>query len=125
MRTKNYEAILHKHIYSLLSAQLNVYDEVPDTVQFPFVRIGEPDAIGELTKNVGSNRIDFTIHVFSNYKGKKEVYNLVETVVNLLNSLEAVVNEVRVLVLGYDIIYQEEDEDVKHAIIKLHTQIYE
>lgn len=126
MRTKNFEAIIHKGIYDLLKTQYsNVYDTLPDNVNFPFITIGEPDVSGELAKNLGSSTVRLDIHLFSNYKGKKEIYGMVENVITLLNSLETTITEIKVLFMGYDIIYQEEDEGIKHAIIRLNLSAFE
>ena len=123
-RTLQHEAEIHKALYAFLQSVGNVYDAVPENPQFPFLVIGDPEVSEGEVKDVGNNYIVFPIHIFSRYRGKKEVYSLVQDVLQILPLLEAI-NNLRAVIIGYDIFYQNEDDEVKHAIIRVKIKSFE
>lgn len=84
---------LQTAIYNRLSAQLNVpvYDAVPQAVDagdnsaFPYVTIGD-DSSGEFDTDtsVGFDT-DCTIHVWSRYRGRREVKEIQQAIYNALH----------------------------------------
>ena len=85
---------LQKAIYSTLNgsvtgmggASVSVYDDIPENTSYPYVVIGE-----ETTANNGSVTLDgvehtLTIHAWSQYRGRREIKEIMESVYSLLHN---------------------------------------
>jgi hypothetical protein len=53
-----------------------VFDYVPEGTAFPYIRIGEPTATPMVTKTTHGEEVAVVIHVWSQYRGKTEAYNI-------------------------------------------------
>lgn len=53
-----------------------VYDFVPDDAPYPYIVIGEPRTDPFTVKNSDIVDVFITLHIWSNYKGKKEAYDI-------------------------------------------------
>lgn len=63
-----------------------IYDHVPDNgAAFPYVTIGESTAIPFDTKDTLGSEDIISIHVWSRYKGKKEVKQILGEIYNALH----------------------------------------
>lgn len=69
--------------YSPLTAL--VYDEVPASAVFPYVVLGEVTTTPFDTNDSTGEEQTITIHVWSEYRGKKEVKQIQEHIYNALN----------------------------------------
>lgn len=74
---------LQKAIFQRLSSDVTlsgvvtgVFDHVPENQPYPYVVIGEPNELPFDTKTSFGEEISLVIHVWSNYPGKKEAYNI-------------------------------------------------
>ena len=52
-----------------------VFDDVPEGTAYPYVVIGEETAIPMGAKDVDAHEHTLTIHVWSQYRGRKEIKN--------------------------------------------------
>lgn len=74
---------------SALSAIINgVYDDVPEGTGFPYVVIGEDTAT-----NIGTNTVDalehtLTLHVWSQYRGRKEAKQIMSRIYEILHNAD-------------------------------------
>lgn len=84
---------LQTAIYSRLNSQLNVpiYDAVPqavdagDNTAFPYVTIGD-DSAGEFDTDTSNGfDTDCTIHVWSRYRGRREVKEIQQAIYDALH----------------------------------------
>lgn len=123
IRNINHEAEIHKALFSILNPLYPTYDALPTTPNYPFIVLGEPETSNGDVKNIGSSQVTFNIHLFSNYHGKKEIYQMVQDVITAINNLDA--TPIKIILLGYDVFYQNEQDEVKHAIIRLRLKTYE
>lgn len=74
---------LQKALYQRLSSDLalsalvaGVFDAVSEDQPYPYVVIGEPAALPFESKSTFGEQIDMVIHVWSDYAGKKEAYEI-------------------------------------------------
>lgn len=75
-----------KEIFSILSAlPYNVYDEVPQEPSNPHIRIDYAYELDNGGKNYDSITYFQYIHVFSTYKGRKEVMQISDEVIEALS----------------------------------------
>jgi hypothetical protein len=79
-------ALLQKAIYDALIAAspvsalvgARIYDRVPPSVVFPFIRIGEDQLVDDSTSCFTGFEIFSTVHVFSRAVGRVEAKNILE-----------------------------------------------
>lgn len=67
------------------SVGTRVYDHVPDSPTFPFVTVGESTAIPFDTKDLTGMEQTVTLHVWSRYRGRKEVKDIMAAAYDVLN----------------------------------------
>lgn len=53
-----------------------IYDYVPDDAPYPYIVIGEPRTDPFAVKNSDVVDVYITLHIWSNYKGKKQAYDI-------------------------------------------------
>jgi len=53
-----------------------VFDYVPEGTVFPYIRIGEPTVTPQVTKTTYGEQVSVVIHAWSQYRGKKEAYDI-------------------------------------------------
>lgn len=53
-----------------------IYDYVPDDAPYPYIVIGEPRTDSFGIKNSDIVDVFITLHIWSNYRGKKEAYDI-------------------------------------------------
>lgn len=79
---------IQKLIYDKLAALgYTVYDYVIEDASFPYIRLGVTDSSKNNTKTTKGKKIKQYIDVFSNYKGSKEVKEITDKIVNILDGL--------------------------------------
>jgi Protein of unknown function (DUF3168) len=81
----------HKAIFSRLSGDTalsqkvtGVYDKVPENTPFPYVVIGSPNPSPLETKSSYGENIPWVLHCYSTYNGKKEVYEILNLMLQAL-----------------------------------------
>lgn len=74
---------LQTALYKRLSADpalkelvTGVFDAVPEEQPYPYVVIGEPSVLPLESKSTFGEQIDMVIHVWSDYAGKKEAFEI-------------------------------------------------
>lgn len=71
---------------SALSGMITgVYDDVPEGTGFPYVVIGDDTAINIGSKTVDALEHTLTLHVWSQYRGRKEVKEIMSRVYEVLH----------------------------------------
>lgn len=82
---------VQKALYQKLQAYestigAKTYDFVPDDVQMPFITIGNTitEDIGNKTQD--DTKIEMQINIWSEYKGKYQINNIAERIINLITS---------------------------------------
>ena len=84
---------LQKAIYSTLSgsvtgidgASVSVYDDVPEGTAYPYVVIGEETSANDGTKDIDAVEYTLTLHVWSQYRGRREIKEIMQSVYDLLH----------------------------------------
>ena len=84
---------LQKAIYSALSgsvtgidgASVSVYDDVPEGTAYPYVVIGEETSANDGTKDIDAVEYTLTLHVWSQYRGRREIKEIMQSVYDLLH----------------------------------------
>lgn len=98
---------------------------MPENVQVPYVAIGNPTLTDWGTKEFDGEEITFTLHVWSSYNGKQEVYEIFKLILEVFG-------EPIELGDGFDLDFQRREymdvvEDnltgQKHGVIRLRFKI--
>ena len=78
----------HKALYEFLSSNIEtpVYDYVPQDAALPFVTLGAVNVEDKSTKSEDMTHVTVQIHLWSDYKGRYEINNLAEEIINLLGN---------------------------------------
>jgi hypothetical protein len=76
---------LDKAVYDRLSLALSrssipIYDDVPDNAKYPYVVMGEGSEEPELSTLSTLSRNTQTIHIWSKYRGNKEVCGIIDII---------------------------------------------
>ena len=81
---------IQKQIYETLSRKYKVVDIPEENITLPFVRIAECNYTVEKIK--GSNKKCYNIiqelHIWSDYEGKREINELIDTIVDLVEEID-------------------------------------
>lgn len=113
---------IQKAVYERLTDQLNVpvYDDVPQNTKLPYVTIGEDDSEAWDTDDSLGLDTDITIHVWSEYAGRKEAKELMGQIYNALNRHELVVDGMHTVdcIFEYQDIFLDPDGVTRHGVIR-------
>jgi len=101
-----------------------VFDAVKENQAYPYVMIGEPKALPFDTKNTFGEEISIVIHVWSDYTGKKEAYDILNACLKALSykldiqGFELLKAERREMTVFDDI-----NPDIKHGVLRMRYTI--
>jgi len=122
---------LQTAIYKLLKSSVlltekvsGVFDAVPENQPYPYVVIGSPFTNPFDTKVTNGEEINLTIHVWSDYNGKKECYELLNICQQLLNYRHDVTNFkiLRIDRKGTQV-FDDIDPRIRHGVLNLRYTI--
>jgi len=63
----------------------DVYDFVPESTAFPYVKIGEQTMVDDGTKDKKGSDFTLEVHTFSRYRGSVEIKNIMSVVYDILH----------------------------------------
>ena len=64
-----------------------IYDEVPQGSAYPYIEIGDETTIDGGVKDKDGQEFTQTIHIWSRYRGSKEVKEIAERIYTLLHNV--------------------------------------
>ena len=109
-------------IFTRLNDQLStpVYDDVPQNSAFPYIVIGDDTSI-PFDDDCGAGfESTITLHVWSIYKGRKEVKDILGSIYNALHLYDLSINNGYTVLCTFD--YQETfldpDGETRHGVIR-------
>ena len=70
-----------------------VFDYVEHSTEYPYLVVGTPETKEFITKTNFGEEVIFTIHAWSNYKGKKECYEMLDSVLKTISKKYLELNE--------------------------------
>jgi len=116
---------VQKAVYAKLSQSLSVpvYDSVPHGAQLPYVVLGEDFITDFSTKDIFGENCLLSLHVFSGYRGMREVKEIVDMVVDALRN--GVHSDTFVVAFsGLDNIrFFKEEDGVQHGVVQIRMKI--
>jgi len=126
---------LQKAIYDTLSASavgigsesVSVFDEVPDGTAYPYIVIGEETTANNGTKDVDAVDYTLTIHVWSQYRGRREIKEIMQSVYDLLHDSAITVAGASLANIRQEFsnTLMENDGITRHAIMRFRAVVFD
>lgn len=112
---------------TLQSLVTDVYDFVPESTAFPYVKIGEETSIDNGTKTLQGNEHTLVIHTFSRYRGSKEVKEIMSRIFALLHESSLSVSGASLVNLRFEFsdVIKENDGFTSHGIQRFRAVVYD
>ena len=105
-----------------------VFDYVEHSTEYPYLVVGTPETKEFVTKTNFGEEVIFTIHAWSNYKGKKECYEMLDSALKTISKKHLELNEefkvFKTEMLTLTVI-DDIDGRTKHGILRLKFYIKE
>ena len=107
---------------SLTSSVSGIYDFVPESTTFPYVKVGDQTMVDEGTKNKKGSDFTLMVHTFSRYRGSKEIKEIMSLVYDILHesslSISGAMNNMR---FEFSDIIKESDGLTTHGVQRFKT----
>ena len=106
----------------------NTFDYVPDNfANFPYIKIGEETTVDNGTKTLQGNEHTLVIHTFSQYRGSKEVKNIMSRIYALLHESSLSVSGASLVNLRFEFsdIIKENDGLTTHGIQRFRAVVFD
>ena len=78
-----YAALTDSDPLSLLVGD-RIYDYIPPDTQYPYIFYGDMEVEPDDTDDTEDNLVQWTLHIYSQYNGNKECYDIVDVLDNIV-----------------------------------------
>ena len=119
---------IQKAIYDRLKNNLTyeIYDSVPHGAKFPYIVLGESTNIDFSTKVEKGHEITYTIHIWSEYEGYKELNEMASNVLRVITDEDLIIDGFHMVMTAIDMVENMRDpEGYRHCVIRLRFKIQE
>ena len=126
---------LQKSIFSTLNgnttgmggANVPVFDDVPEGTLYPYVVLGEETAANNGTKNLDGVEHTLTIHAWSQYRGRREIKEIMQSVYeNLHNTAISVTGASLVSIRQeFNTTLAEQDGITRHGVMRFRAVVFD
>ena len=117
LQTTVYNALLASNPLTTKLGGNNIYDFVPENTAFPYVKIGDQTMVDDGTKTKKGTDFTLMIHIFSRYRGSKEIKEIMSLVYDVLHesslSVSGAMNNMR---FEFSDIIKENDGLTTHGV---------
>ena len=102
-----------------------VFDDVPEGTAYPYVVIGEETATNIGTKDKDMHEYTQTIHVWSQYRGMRDVKEIMEQIYTLLNDYSITVSGASAISLRHEFqtTLTEGDGLTRHGVMRFRVVV--
>ena len=125
---------LQKTIYTALNSDATlsamitgVYDDVPEGSTYPYVVIGEQTAVNFGSKTLDGLEYTLTVHVWSQYRGRKEAKEIMERIYNILHESNLSVTGANLVNLRqeFETTLVDSDGITRHGIMRFRAVVFD
>ena len=104
-----------------------IFDNVPQDTAYPYVVIGNINAINRGTKSLDGNEYNVDIDVWSEYRGKKEISEAMERIYELLHDTTYSVSGANMVIsqVRNTITLVENNGITRHGVLTLSVIVYD
>ena len=107
---------------SLTSSVSGIYDFVPESTSFPYVKVGDQTMVEDGTKDKKGSDFTLMVHTFSRYRGSKEIKEIMSLVYDILHesslTVSGAMNNMR---FEFSDIIKESDGLTTHGVQRFRT----
>lgn len=126
---------LQQAIYTALTNQITdldgqtviIYDDIPEDVRYPYIAIGEETAANAGTKTVDAVEHTVTIHAWSQYRGRREIKHLMQSVYDLLHDTGITVSGASLVNMRQEFhtTLAENDGITRHGVMRFRAVVFD
>lgn len=104
-----------------------VYDDVPEDSDYPYIVVGEETANNISTKTVDAHEHTLTLHVWSVYRGRKEIKIIMGQVYDALHDSDINVSGASLVNLKqeFERTLMEGDGITRHGVIRFRAVVFD
>jgi hypothetical protein len=126
---------LQKAIFSALDgstvgmdgANVPIFDDVPEDTKYPYVVIGEETASNNGTKTVDGIEHTLTIHAWSQYRGRREIKEIMQSVYENLHNTAITVSGASLVNIRqeFNTTMAETDGITRHGVMRFRAVVFD
>lgn len=114
-------------IVGLDSANISVFDDVPENTSYPYVVIGEETATNNGSKDLDGLEYTLTVHVWSNYRGRREIKEIMQSVYENLHDTAITVTGASLVNVRqeFNTTLAENDGITRHGVMRFRAVVFD
>jgi len=126
---------LQKSIFTALSgnttgmsgANVPVFDDVPEGTAYPYVVIGEETASNNGTKTLDGIEHTLTIHAWSQYRGRREIKEIMQSVYEKLHNTDISISGASLVNIRqeFNTTLAETDGITRHGVMRFRAVVFD
>lgn len=109
------------------SVSVSVYDDVPEGATYPYIVIGEETANNVSVKDKDAHEHTLTLHVWSQYRGRKEIKTIMQEIYTELHDNAISVSGASLVNLKqeFERTLMESDGITRHGVIRFRAVVFD
>jgi hypothetical protein len=118
---------LNGNVDGLDGANIPVYDDVPQQSNYPYVQIGEETSANNGTKTLDGIEHTLTMHIWSQYRGRREIKTIMKSVYDLLHNTAISVTGASLVNVRqeFSTTLAENDGITRHGVIRFRAVVFD
>ena len=104
-----------------------VFDDVPEGTAYPYLVIGEETATNIDTKDKEAHEHTLTFHVWSQYRGRKEIKNIMSQIYTALHNSDITVSGATLVNIRHEFenTLLESDGITRHGVMRFRAVVFD
>ena len=104
-----------------------VFDDVPEGTAYPYVVIGEETAIPVGAKDTDGHEHTLTFHVWSQYRGRKEIKQIMQQIYTLLHNVAISITGATLVNIRHEFerTLLESDGITRHGVVRFRAVVFD
>jgi len=118
---------LNGNVDGLAGENIPVYDDVPQQSNYPYVQIGEETSANNGTKTLDGIEHTLTMHIWSQYRGRREIKTIMKSVYDLLHNTAISVSGASLVNVRqeFSTTLSENDGITRHGVIRFRAVVFD
>ena len=118
---------LNGTVTGVSSANIPIYDDVPEGTVYPYVVIGEETSSNNGTKTLDGVEHTLTLHVWSQYRGRREIKEIMQSVYEKLHNTAITVTGASLVNIRQEFsnTLAEQDGITRHGVMRFRAVVFD
>jgi hypothetical protein len=118
---------LNGNVTGVSSANIPIYDDVPEGSVYPYVVIGEETTSNNGTKTLDGVEHTITLHVWSQYRGRREIKEIMQSVYEKLHNTAITVSGASLVNIRQEFsnTLAEQDGITRHGVMRFRAVLFD